>query len=1312
MNFQFIKIIVCIATKNRPFFLQKALISVLNQNHPADKILIISDSDDKNFKKEKEICDSLNCKNLILLKNNKLEFTHNYAGSLNYGIFEYLNMNHNKVEEFDHTYFAFLDDDDWWSKEYLYNCWTKIRKNINIDFVITGLNFISDDKKIKLTIPQTLTVKNFLIKNPHLQGSNTFVKLSTLLKAGCFDENFNSMVDRDFFVRLMFLNPEYSVINKHLVYINASNNYSRITNNKNNKIDAMKKFLYKYENLMTKEIKNNFFKNAYKLFLIEKKDVEEYELSISSENKKKFPKPDANFICNITFGIIITDCDLGFRIIKEIINLELKKYKLIIVRNFLEDPDKIIKILKENNIDFKFIDFNDIENIRDKKIFINTKYNISKVKDISISRTILNYFLKNLSLDGPIWIIDEDMEFYQYENNGKALIKSKVDVYEIIQNYKDYDVVIGGYSQDSPLPFLSTLRTGILDFFYFKKLKWKNNESLNLMKEDYYYDLSDSLRTHLETPYLYKDKKEDSINYLFNGKNHSRQLFNFSHSISEPKSRGGNTLIFNKDVLDYPNWSIIIDDLVARRSDYFWTLYLKETKKFKIISAPFSLFHNRKKTKFKIEYEEKKLLQDLVGSSFTKSINKNLEYFLDLENLNTKEFVNNFQYEFAKRLGKYIMSYYRIHGLLSCLNDKKYIKIFTIKRLKNFILRASEYNKKWIIRHSFSTFKRDLKMNKNYLNELENIQNNLENNLNTKLLFLGLGSEGMVFHDYRFVYKYFYNSFDNESELLSYLNIIKNSKNFYEVELFYINDNPVIKYKYEKAEKLKISVKDLKEILIFLINNKIFYKNFKPDNFIKTSNSLKIIDYGKSFEFNIDENNIELMIRRSAELFHYNHLSDDDFKKIIYRWYENKSIRNIIDFNYLNLFKLVNQRSKEEIHDVITINFVKKYEFKSILDYGAGKCRIANQLMKETGKDVFVFDVDLKTLNKNMEDKNKIITNINLNKNKFDIVICNLVLCCVTDDWVNRILNNIKEKSNSNTHIILSICNPFFSYVKNTEIASKNLGKNFNYFNNKKIFKVVHSTQQERIDFHRPIQYYLNLFKKYNLFIHEAKETDGVNEDNLNSISDFLTLDLSYREKEKIKKEEKQIVIIIRNNKFVKNEDMKKFFNYLIEQKDQNFEIHFVNSFKNSVSEYVKFLFENDNYFMKIGKFIQNMNLVDYINKKIKNSKYLLFLNYDQILVNNSSTELMNNFIKNNNDWILFNYLDGLKPWKENNIIHGINSPFLVKASKLKKYLNQNFIKKLVNQNNIKTSDLITFLEIRHEKYFIQNEQLFLFNKS
>ena len=170
------RIYCVIATKNRVDLLQTALNSVHSQTKPPNKIIIISDSTDSNYEEEKKLIQKTD----IILKD---KYKNNYAGSLNTAIDyiikeEYLNESQFNISD---IYIAFLDDDDTWRKNYLEIC--KQYLYDFPDFVVAGLNYITDNNEEgeKLEIPKLLKKDSFLASNPHIQGSNTFIKLETIL---------------------------------------------------------------------------------------------------------------------------------------------------------------------------------------------------------------------------------------------------------------------------------------------------------------------------------------------------------------------------------------------------------------------------------------------------------------------------------------------------------------------------------------------------------------------------------------------------------------------------------------------------------------------------------------------------------------------------------------------------------------------------------------------------------------------------------------------------------------------------------------------------------------------------------------------------------------------------------------------------------------------------------------------------------------------------------------------------------------------------------------------------------------------------
>ena len=70
-----IQIIGVIATKNRNELLNMALMSVINQTRKLDELIVVSDSEERDFQKDRDLCEG----KCIFLRN---RYTRNYAGNL------------------------------------------------------------------------------------------------------------------------------------------------------------------------------------------------------------------------------------------------------------------------------------------------------------------------------------------------------------------------------------------------------------------------------------------------------------------------------------------------------------------------------------------------------------------------------------------------------------------------------------------------------------------------------------------------------------------------------------------------------------------------------------------------------------------------------------------------------------------------------------------------------------------------------------------------------------------------------------------------------------------------------------------------------------------------------------------------------------------------------------------------------------------------------------------------------------------------------------------------------------------------------
>lgn len=211
--------------------------------------------------------------------------------------------------------------------------------------------------------------------------------------------------------------------------------------------------------------------------------------------------------------------------------------------------------------------------------------------------------------------------------------------------------------------------------------------------KDYYYDLSERTGEHLETPFLLQDE-ELKLNAIFSGKATSRFLYLDFHEDKQAINCGGNVIIFYRELLKIKHNSLSIANNVGRRSDFFWVLESIRNG-YNIANVPFATLHNRSISSFNYERESNKLLRDIIGSSCTKTIEKiGISYNYSL--LST-----TFMDILISRLSKYIMSYYRIMGILQILDEKEYSPYFTTSSLINFIKRGQEIafntdlNKEW-----------------------------------------------------------------------------------------------------------------------------------------------------------------------------------------------------------------------------------------------------------------------------------------------------------------------------------------------------------------------------------------------------------------------------------------------------------------------------------------------------------------------------------------------------------------------------------------------------------------------------------------
>jgi hypothetical protein len=171
-------------------------------------------------------------------------------------------------------------------------------------------------------------------------------------------------------------------------------------------------------------------------------------------------------------------------------------------------------------------------------------------------------------------------------------------------------------------------------------------QKINIEQDEFYYDLSSKNYQHLEYPY-YQNQYENSltnkeafINFLketallSNGVNVFRKLEFDEDEIGKITNlsiyRGGNTIIFNPELLNIPNYTP--DKEYNRRSDFNWSIINKNMFNRKLYEVILPLKHERKLQKTSLITNERKLQADIKGMIFYRL----LENILSKENWESK----------------------------------------------------------------------------------------------------------------------------------------------------------------------------------------------------------------------------------------------------------------------------------------------------------------------------------------------------------------------------------------------------------------------------------------------------------------------------------------------------------------------------------------------------------------------------------------------------------------------------------------------------------------------------------------------------
>lgn len=590
-----------------------------------------------------------------VIGNDRTKF-HSGTGAWNSAILSVIDLKEPKNNE--QHFIAILDDDDSWDQDYLMFAQKNYSKDTGL--IVSGIKYIKPDNSIEIVQAKELTEELVFVKNPGVFGSNMFINLKAFLCAGGFDESMRSTTDRDFLMRYIDLSSHsnYKTIFCDFTLVNhfADEDRARVTSDKSAKKQGLDIFYYKYQHLIKQnnhDLVKKSLDRAEKLFGYHPSELKSLDYDENSYFDLTPHKTEEKI--NLIIGLMCFEPENFDRIIKSVKNLINSK-----------NLNKLyIYVLTTDNYKKKFIELSDKIRLDNTQLIIDADR--KKINSIAENRTELRKNIYNFidNQDFAIWIIDDDLEFYD-----KDYIKE-------IAYYKKqgYDLLYCPTTNEPPLPFLLTLRRSLTSYYYMKK---NYPDTFNGFKapfnSEFYYDLTEDFR-YLELPISGNGSSPDEIlKEIKKGQaDYTIDFFPeyFGCSLNNKKENiivGGNCIILNKKFLLLPNFVPDLENY-NRRSDFNWSiLCIKSGAKINRVYLP--LAHKRE-TEFNLSNEIKKIKFDLIGNRFYRAF-----YEIVFSQSDFDKIINLYDQLILNLKQRLYFNLCRIEYFVSLIDDKEISKIW------------------------------------------------------------------------------------------------------------------------------------------------------------------------------------------------------------------------------------------------------------------------------------------------------------------------------------------------------------------------------------------------------------------------------------------------------------------------------------------------------------------------------------------------------------------------------------------------------------------------------------------------------------
>lgn len=694
-------VVVIIATKERPSLLERALASVASQTRPPDAIVIVEDCIEVSAEVQAVGARACASHDSILLGNRR---TPGAAGAWNSGIDEVTR----RFVPPDWIYVAILDDDDWWESEHIESCLARAIDG-NLDMVAPGI-VRHDDLRPDGWIqepPPILEADVALVTNPHVQGSNLFVRLSTLLEAGMFDESLRSTTDRDLVVRLADLGAAYKPVPRATVHHDARGPRPRLsTEDSEAKAEGLARFWRKYRLRMHESQREAFVARARATFGVEVDSVA-LRPPVIRRSEPALPVPRCAkkpAALHLVVGIATDGDERGVARVSHLLDdlLSLQQDERIASLEVLLVENGNGGSAMRGAID-EFIGrglrcyLADVPRHRADAasgLFDKGYARHDGRLGISEARELTQGYVRLLLGPGSIaWFLDDDKRLVPLVCEEDRLTRKDYDVVGAIQDLRAAgpDVVLGVDTGAAPLPVAATLRTQLVDLnanltamlALGPNARWPDRGSENIehsrTARDFYYDLARPHTWHLELPFWFRaGGPSPSVRDAFvelceraprilAGEQVFRPLFveaSGALTLRPSVRRGGNTLVFDvKALADVPQVVPVADGRPSRRSDMVWAFLNARVRGRRVEEAPFPVFHDRSDLEAN-ELDGSVLVDDIRGYALYSTLQDLGKRSAGLDSFDEDALFASERYRkyLVERVSALALSFYRARG--------------------------------------------------------------------------------------------------------------------------------------------------------------------------------------------------------------------------------------------------------------------------------------------------------------------------------------------------------------------------------------------------------------------------------------------------------------------------------------------------------------------------------------------------------------------------------------------------------------------------------------------------------------------------